>query len=266
MINNIIYKYRSNNRYALNILEKGELWFSNPQDFNDPFDCRIEYKELSEIEKKQYINNLLKKQNSVDNAGNMCEREINEIIYDNTYPYSPFRVLSLTKDELNILMWSHYANNHKGFCIGIKAYNHKNYNKNDFFMKIEPSQTEDKSLLENGTFLPLVPVVYDYSMPKEIDLNNEALDDIVKFFIHKSHLWSYEKEYRGFLFDRKYNAIKISKDDITEIIFGLKTDCRDIMEIINIVKNYKIRPKLYQCEYIKGKYAILKKEISYSDI
>ena len=38
----IIYKYRSwNKEFHRNILLKNEVYMSSPNDFNDPFDCRI---------------------------------------------------------------------------------------------------------------------------------------------------------------------------------------------------------------------------------
>jgi hypothetical protein len=48
----IFYKYRpliddtkssGINENTLRLLEHGELYFSKPKDFNDPFDCKIEY-------------------------------------------------------------------------------------------------------------------------------------------------------------------------------------------------------------------------------
>jgi hypothetical protein len=35
---NPLYKYRSFNQRSLQILKKGEIWFSSPLKFNDPFD------------------------------------------------------------------------------------------------------------------------------------------------------------------------------------------------------------------------------------
>ena len=36
-----VYRMRTVNRYLFDSLINGEMWFSNPADFNDPFDCDI---------------------------------------------------------------------------------------------------------------------------------------------------------------------------------------------------------------------------------
>jgi hypothetical protein len=38
----IIYKYRNwSDKHHKNVLKKNELYMSSPEEFNDPFDCRI---------------------------------------------------------------------------------------------------------------------------------------------------------------------------------------------------------------------------------
>lgn len=84
----ILYKYFSKdkvscNRYQVN---DGNLSFSQPRSFNDPFDS----------------NCLL------SNNEDMSER---------------FRILCLTHKYNNILMWSYYSQNHEGYCFGYSVGN-----------------------------------------------------------------------------------------------------------------------------------------------
>ena len=37
----LVYRMRPVNRFLFDSLINSQIWFSNPQDFNDPFDCRI---------------------------------------------------------------------------------------------------------------------------------------------------------------------------------------------------------------------------------
>ena len=38
-----IYKYRDINKYTLKTLSNNELYFALPKQFNDPFDCKVNY-------------------------------------------------------------------------------------------------------------------------------------------------------------------------------------------------------------------------------
>lgn len=269
MTNNIIYKYKSNNKYALNILTEGELWFAKPNTFNDPFDCKVEYKTLTPEEEREYINKVFEKK-GVRTVLEISDEKIHEAVSKVVNSdESPLRVLSLGEDELNILMWSHYSDNHKGFCIGFKTY--KNVSDTDF-IKIEDGQIKNNLLAKYGipdNWLPLIKVDYDDNdtMPNEINLNSDYKNDLEKFFKQKSSLWKYEKEKRVLLWEdillKQNIPIKINKNEIAEIIFGLKMEKELKDNIIHIVSNYEVKPKIYQCEYVKGKYAITKKEISY---
>ena len=61
----IIYKYRSwNNEFHKDVLLKNQVYMSSPEDFNDPFDCRItkNHHLLNTTEKiGTFINNSLRK-------------------------------------------------------------------------------------------------------------------------------------------------------------------------------------------------------------
>lgn len=264
MKKNIIYKYRTNNKYALNILTKGELWFAEPNTFNDPFDCKMEYEINNE---RQLLEKICIRYGKPKLTSNLSDEKLHEILLEAiNNEKTPLRVLSLSEDELNILMWSHYANNHKGFCIGFMTHKYENIN----CIKIEEGQIRYKNDVGNGKdLLPLIPVYYSDNMPKERDLtlSSDDLKSIENFVTWKSSLWSYEKEQRILLWNDvllKQNApIKINKSEIVEIILGVRMPKILKDNIINIASKYEVKPKIYQCEYVKGKYAITKKEISY---
>ncbi|PHR95108.1 MAG: hypothetical protein COA68_17610 [Oceanobacter sp.] len=40
----IVFKYRPFNSMSLEMLINKQLWFADPDTFNDPFDCRVDYK------------------------------------------------------------------------------------------------------------------------------------------------------------------------------------------------------------------------------
>ena len=83
--NTIVYQYSPFSKEIIYNITKQEIYFSNPSNFNDPFDPLIRI--LDEKASK----GMLKLLN--------------------------FRISCLSTNNKNILMWSHYANKHQGICI-----------------------------------------------------------------------------------------------------------------------------------------------------
>lgn len=93
---------------------------------------------------------------------------------------SRFGVFCLSALDANHLMWSHYASNHQGFCVGID----------------ESQLQEIQGVVGHGF------VAYQEAAPSfRYYLDPPELFDI-RVFGCKSSLWAYEREYR-FVFDRK---------------------------------------------------------------
>lgn len=135
-----------------------------------------------------------------------------------------FGVLSLTTNPTNLLMWSHYANSHKGFLI--------EFDDNHSFF--------DQRLNEHDTIRKLKTVVYTTSRPKidaiikieELD-NDEYLFQLMDhFFMTKEKIWEYEQEMRMIMplsksdqsFEladgEKIHLFSIPPDLIKRVIFG----------------------------------------------
>lgn len=122
----IVYKYRKINKNFWKLLKHQQLYFANPSEFNDPFDCRLRLNWKCDPEE---INKWLRKY-----VGNRAEELINYFKQNEYDPkvISEFQeplleqmgktfILSLSEINDNILMWSHYANYHKGVCLGFKT-------------------------------------------------------------------------------------------------------------------------------------------------
>jgi hypothetical protein len=90
----ILYKYVGFDA-GLKILETSTLGFSLPRDFNDPFEVTA-----------------LALMGETVNVGVETQAVRSRFI-------NKYAVLSLTRAPLNPLMWSHYADSHKGMVIGI---------------------------------------------------------------------------------------------------------------------------------------------------
>ena len=107
--------------------------------------------------------------------------------------------MSQIKD--NILMWSHYANQHKGFCIGFVR-------KNDNLL---------------GDITNTQPVEYDCNYPEVDPLDENGNYDhtmFTKMLFTKAKDWEYEKEWR-LVYDEGDREEPLPAD-ISSIIFGLR--------------------------------------------
>lgn len=245
----IIYKFRNwSDTHHKDLLIKNALFMSSPSGLNDPFDTRIfenHLKFLNTDEKKEeYVKNSLEKNKDIliekgipiEKAKTTLENRI-----ENTLKYqvrAEVIGIKIYDDHLgitcfsekwnSILMWSHYAENHKGISIGF----------------------DEKALRYSQLFGKIRRVNYSTEYPELNPINKNKKSDEIKFF-HKSIDWEYEKEIRAInIYDDKIPSIKdriITLEDkhIKEIIIGLKTPQKDKKEIINIARNKGI--EIYQC-------------------
>ena len=276
---NLFFKYMAINENTLEVLKNQELYFSHSSEFNDPFDSKLDLiwkgkmkdwirfylkrEKINPIVVRNIIrdcikNGILKKKNDdiILHPQNKGFKTINEKMQfkDNLdYP----KACCFSKDKNNILMWSHYANEHKGICLCFKS-----------------------EQIDNGNFLILdstrhllFPVVYDENLPEQVNmLSNYEPENLVAFLRTKHSSWEYETEYRLILWEEDFHGkfTKIfRKEDLEGIIFGLNTPMEDIKKVYDIIKsNYLqegIKVNFYKAQEIKGKYAINVKKIDRLD-
>jgi hypothetical protein len=270
-----LYKYRPLigvseshiNENTLRLLENGELFFSKPSQFNDPFDSRIDYDtSANETELRAFFSKLsMQHGNSLDidfiidqiNTGKINKADFvkKDDLSDSN------NIFCLSKDEKSILMWSHYAKDHTGICIGFKV--HKSCNSMNIKIKSGyaiPIPSFDSNLL------PVSYINYSTDKPKPYNHFIHEQKELIRHFITKSKLWEYEQEVRIILHEKQIlsNPICLEAIEIGEIIFGLKTPPILIEKVKQIVKNYPDNGshiKLCRCVEIKGQYAINKEQI-----
>ena len=234
-----LYKYSSVNEYTINALEEGYLWFSKPLDFNDPYDCLININYSAELENKhdwlKYIDNEKQsnksdkvkifgdskyiKKYSIDISNIVRSRDNAKLLnlYNHMKHAKTFQtfnettgVCCFTTDPKNILMWSHYGNNHKGICLKFRT------TKNSCFYE---SQYPIQYL---GA-----PIKFKYK-------KNDFINELKAFFLSiysKSNMWSYESEWRNVKTTHN-GRVGYDKKDLMEIIFGVNTPEEDIEKVI----------------------------------
>ena len=212
-----LFRYRKfDEHWKKNILER-TIYLSKPKTFNDPYDTavRISYDTLKSyfVHKNNNINNLKKKQ---------IEQKIRKIIRDQDDILSEnfkenLRVACFSNVNDSILMWSHYADFHKGFCIEY--------------------DTRKGSIFSNA-----LPVIYKkerYDAAKCLveHTNKTSITPI----LYKAKVWDYENEWRIIATDKhlsETNYILDMKNYITGIYLGAKAKEYDKDNNINAIQEW----------------------------
>lgn len=211
------YKYRANivdeNKSFRDIesLLKDELWASSLTNLNDPFEAIYD----DNISKALEIFKQLFKAKT-----DIVQKNWNDLI-DFKNKIGIYSLASSSKNYPdNELMWTHYANSHKGFCI---AYD---------IEKLEDSETYLNDVNR---------MVVNYKKsPPIIDVRDIlGKDFLVKMFGTKSKIWSYENEIR--LIYSNFGIKKYNPFSLKSIYFGLKMEDEYQKRIIDGLTNRDVK-------------------------
>lgn len=114
----IFYKYTSHINVD-NILDMA-VRLSPPSILNDPFEIRLNSNVIKSLIKHDKLNFIFESDSELFKAvESVIGKEESAQNYLNA-TLNMVGVVSLSKSPTNLLMWSHYANEHKGVCIGFK--------------------------------------------------------------------------------------------------------------------------------------------------
>lgn len=234
-----LFKYKPVNEYTKELLENNEFYFSSPQQLNDPKDCYVNF--VYKGSEDEFIAHMVKKgilvHPTLENwLSNSTKTVDGKYLYQKREQTNKVRVFCLSGLYNETLMWSHYAESHKGICIEFKTYNVPN----GAFLNSDSLIPHFK----NGNNFIIYKVKYEEEFPKEVNLLNEnEWERTSNFIITKNASWEYEDEYRIVLPTSEFNGdnytIKFDKRALKSIIFGTNIDKIKIREIYNIIdKNY----------------------------
>lgn len=216
-----LYKYRvweernADKQNSRRILTDMELYFASADQFNDPFDASLPFRyDPKELTPENIFLKLLKvgKREYPD----LDEKDLYELAYErqksgdfesgkywkSKHPQfkkdlnEKYGLLSLSSKKDNLLMWSHYADSHKGFCVGL-----------DKYIIFECCQGQ------------LGRVTYDDNFPF-IPLFDDSPLGMTPLLATKSTHWEYEDEYRIIKFDGSRKVVKIPEKAVLEIVIG----------------------------------------------
>ncbi len=151
--------------------------------------------------------------------------EANRHINDN------FAITCFSKKSDEILMWSHYANKHTGFCVEYDFSKCTNW----------------------AALITLFPVIYSKSRPhfpmsifeqsnnfKDITVKegNDSIISLIRLLLIKSDIWSYEEEWRIIgLQNQLIDKHLLELDIVTKIYLGANISEKNEKEIVDIAKS-----------------------------
>ncbi|WP_281761322.1 DUF2971 domain-containing protein [Pseudodesulfovibrio nedwellii] len=258
------------------ILKNGTLQYSCPLVFNDPFDGQATINPNYSADDLQrvlfaFIQNLLKTdtppkfassnedserlyilwlnrqtilaEGLLDNMAscfskikdNDVWRELNDKLKESI---KNTKVLCLAEKKDNLLMWSHYADNHKGVV---------------FNFIIDEKYDSAWSAAQKVRYCSGYPTVSAEEMASSlVGLSSQPIEEIVldRFITSKSMDWSYEKEWRVVVHmsdDDSYVYYGFQPAELKEIYFGCRVSEESKNRILQLVKSRYNHVDLFQC-------------------
>lgn len=181
----MLYKYRSNQNFKnfVDIILNNRLYAAEYKSLNDPMEGLYTYS-IFDISRE-----------TVNRIKNSKRKN---------------RILSLSKNCNNSLMWSHYADGHRGVVIGVEIV--------DDNVREEPIiYTEKVYQLDNADIMPQ--------------------DVAVEILKHKLDFWSYEEEVRILKVNEKFVDVEVK-----EVILGRVMAPDDERFVTDLIQ--KINPKI----------------------
>ena len=214
-----VLSFRNFNQFTLSDLINNELTLCSPKLMNDPYDTLFlkwgEYQN-NKAENKKHIKYL-----------------------SDAFNYYRIRSFSLPIDNNNnkmienILMWSHYAGNHEGFCIEYKL------------------SKETFNITKDEYVVRLKKIIYRDDDNNNKDNNNNKETPIINLetntistnlgLCRKHPLWEYENEVRLIAYvpgnEKNYYQIPLGNSTIESVYFGYKCSEEHIKTIMNILSD-----------------------------
>lgn len=229
--------------------------FSHHSEFNDPFDCKTVYdieKSMAILKSRPDLFKEAGRQLKLSPAQRLNKRKQMEHRIKRALQSGEFHndvigtvgICCLTKKPDNILMWSHYAENHKGFVVEFTIDDDPSY--------VHMGNVEEKLFGWDVEYTPKMPVI----IAGERDFN--AVKDV---FLMKSPDWAYEEEYRVLSMKKGAGVHHFDQKLITRVIAGAKMPEKNFCELDELVKQLNVKIganiELVRAKMSKTEYRIL---------
>ncbi|ADG66852.1 hypothetical protein Plim_1009 [Planctopirus limnophila DSM 3776] len=252
-----LYKYEPFTLRAIQNLKQQSLYFGPPSSFNDPYDCALtpRFKAPTDIEVCAVLAKLISspdtpkeikqqlelspiptlKEQLVASTRFLVEKKCNE--FNTSHGISCFSEINN-----NLLMWSHYGGQHRGFCL-------------EFSTDFEP-------------FIKIHRVTYGTDIP-EVSVSRLMVDEdyqqVLDLFCRKSADWAYEREWRV-IHKEVGTAYTYNSSALTAVYFGAQMTVQDIDMLCLILHGQNPDVKLFRGFRSESEYKIDFKPFTYTTL
>lgn len=232
------------------VVLRSTIYLSSPRDFNDPFDMSAFFDfSGTPQEKRERIKAILKRlkpelgyvkrEQEITRSLSEPEQLINSAESAFQQQIDKAGVYCLTSDPRHILMWSHYARNHKGLCFQFSV----------------PSDIY--------TFCAAMRMDYSEEYPVVRWINDDHRE-LQQMILRKSKLWKYEDEYRIVSIGNAGRHLKFRPQALSAIIFGCNCADSTRQAVIEMLRRRQVDappPRLFQAEKHPKNYELLLKRV-----
>lgn len=241
-----------------------ELYFSSVNDFNDPFDCQFQVKlRGSDDDKTKFIDDLLKKQapHLPSEERLSIARENSKFLSDHAIANEAYAIRDRARQAIekwgicclsevrdSILMWAHYANAHRGFCLELSTE-----------LRIVPNVYQS-DIGEIAPF-PVVPLEVKYSDAYPVFNPIYPDDSANQTLLRKAKQWKYEREWRMAL-PGAPGPYKFPSHCLTGVIFGCRMLEKHKEMIREWCRNREPTIKYYEARESEDSYSLNIVEVS----
>ncbi|MGH7815031.1 MAG: DUF2971 domain-containing protein [Candidatus Binataceae bacterium] len=212
------------------------LYAPSRTQFNDPFDClALSFDHIPKADLEAFIDKMTEQAFTEMSpvarqakAQELKRYSASDLQRTSQEMADYLGILSFSTKPDNLLMWSHYANSHKGFCL-------------EFDTQYEPF---DKAW----------PVAYSLRRPK-YELSTDSLKNAQHLVLTKSLDWAYEDEWRVVLpkGGEKYAFPPIA---LKGVIFGDAMSASSKNKIREWINEGPCSPAVYQAKCTTGDFGL----------
>lgn len=257
-----LFKFKSmsgdSRGHVLDMITKSRIYFSTPKQINDPLDCAPICK-LAKSLTEEFIKELIADEAALAKAAGKSPKQIEKLRQVEGVPpeqvaaavterirtalLKSTRVFCLSGSESHPLLWSHYADSHRGVCLHFRT---------------TPGELFGlASAVEYRAKRPsiLLPLHYNKS-------NDSITDAVVRV---KGAFWKYEHEYRIIGHkeadvDWGHTMIEqrcpFSPKLLSGITLGIRTSSRDRKYLMSLAARHCPEMAVYQAEEAKDRFGV----------
>jgi hypothetical protein len=217
-----LFRYQALTAHSLASVVNKTIWLAKPSTFNDPFDCAIS---LDRQKYKQSVMHAITVAMERANSAGLKPEYLNDIWPGDKEAFEKFSsslseliqnlgVCSFSATPSHLLMWSHYANHHRGFCVEYDC------RAGTLLRQLarEVKYEDDTPSLTTADFAP----------PR----NEHAVDVL---WLTKAKCWAYEEEWR--VMTNEGNKVHLAPSKILSIIFGARVPEADRVMLAHALRH-----------------------------